>query len=245
MFRFRHVASSTYSLPCHYARALSASVSDMMLGRHDDIRHQKRRSPKTVSAQFPTTLHSFEWLNNIKYRTGKATYEENETCFKTMYQNLIRKTAEVQEKFNLEHSVSGQKIEFPKHRLVVIPKAVYCGHYTDETRAVVTCCWITSLCAYIFTTWQRIGVITLRMNLWCWKGSKQEVRLAYKGGKNDDNKKRVMVLGSAKRVATLRKEGKKNQSFWIFDQQHRSMKCSIISNHICQCNLFSTILQQS
>ena len=38
---------------------------------------------------------------------------------------------------------------------------------------------------------------------------------------------------------------KKNQSFWIFDQQHRSMKCSIISNHICQCNLFSTILQQS
>ena len=37
----------------------------------------------------------------------------------------------------------------------------------------------------------------------------------------------------------------KTQSFWIFDQQHRSMKCSIISNHICQCNLFSTILQQS
>ena len=38
---------------------------------------------------------------------------------------------------------------------------------------------------------------------------------------------------------------KKPQSFWIFDQQHRSMKCSIISNHICQCNLFSTILQHS
>ena len=38
---------------------------------------------------------------------------------------------------------------------------------------------------------------------------------------------------------------KKPQSFWIFDQQHRSMKCSIISNHICQCNLFSTIFQQS
>ena len=38
---------------------------------------------------------------------------------------------------------------------------------------------------------------------------------------------------------------RKTQSFWIFDQQHRSMKCSIISNHICQCNLFSTILQQS
>ena len=37
----------------------------------------------------------------------------------------------------------------------------------------------------------------------------------------------------------------KTQSFLIFDQQHRSMKCSIISNHICQCNLFSTILQQS
>ena len=35
------------------------------------------------------------------------------------------------------------------------------------------------------------------------------------------------------------------QSFWIFYQQHRSMKCSIISNHICQCNLFLTILQQS
>ena len=25
-------------------------------------------------------------------------------------------------------------------------------------------------------------------------------------------------------------------SFWIFDQRHRSMKCSTISNHICQCN---------
>jgi hypothetical protein len=34
--------------------------------------------------------------------------------------------------------------------------------------------------------------------------------LTYKGGKNDDNKKRVMGSGSAKRVATSRKEGKKN-----------------------------------
>jgi hypothetical protein len=33
--------------------------------------------------------------------------------------------------------------------------------------------------------------------------------LAYKGGKNDDNKKRVMVPGSAKRVVTSRIEGKK------------------------------------
>ena len=45
-------------------------------------------------------------------------------------------------------------------------------------------------------------------------------------------------------IVSAHKE-KKPQSFWIFDQQHRSMKCSIISNHICQCNLFSTLLQQS
>ena len=60
----------------------------------------------------------------------------------------------------------------------------------------------------------------------------------------------------ARKFATLRRNAlqqynklpsrrRKTQSFWIFDQQHRSMKCSIISNHICQCNLFSTILQQS
>ena len=60
VFRFRHVASFTYSLPCHYARTLSASVPDMTLGRQDDIKLQKRRSSKTVSAQFPTTLHSLE-----------------------------------------------------------------------------------------------------------------------------------------------------------------------------------------
>jgi len=76
----------------------------------------------------------------------------------------------------------GQKLELPKHRLVVIPKAVYSGHYSDETRAKVNCCCITSFCAHLFTTWQRIGVITLRMNLWRWKRSKQEVRLAYKRG---------------------------------------------------------------
>lgn len=34
--------------------------------------------------------------------------------------------------------------------------------------------------------------------------------MAYKRGKNDDNKKRVMVAGSAKRVATSRREGRKN-----------------------------------
>jgi len=33
--------------------------------------------------------------------------------------------------------------------------------------------------------------------------------LAYEGGKNDDNKKRVTVPGSAKRVATLKIEGEK------------------------------------
>jgi hypothetical protein len=34
--------------------------------------------------------------------------------------------------------------------------------------------------------------------------------LTYEGGKNDDNKKRVMVSGSAKRVATSKIEGEKN-----------------------------------
>ena len=84
-----------------------------------------------------------------------------------MHQNLFGRIAERQQEFNLEHSISGKKIELPKLILVVIPKAVYSGHYSDETRGVITCCWITSLSAYIFKTWQQIGVITLRTNLWC------------------------------------------------------------------------------
>jgi len=146
-------------IPC-YATSRTFSICT----RHD-IRLTRRpwaseaEKPQNFVGTVPHHPAYFELLDNCKYRIGKATDEESETCFKIMHQNLIESIAERQEKFNLEHSMFRQKIEFPKYRLVVIPHAVYCGHYSDETRAVVTCCWITSLCAYIFTTWQRIDVI--------------------------------------------------------------------------------------
>ena len=64
--------------------------------------------------------------------------------------------------------------------------------------------------------------------------------------KVDGTHKHLLDAGDANLMEhRIRTAKKKPQSFWIFDQQHRSMKCSIISNHICQCNLFSTILQQT
>lgn len=156
-----------------------------------------------MSVHFPTTLHSFECVDNFKYRTGKATDEEHETCFEIMHQNLIGRIAERQEKLNLEHSVSGQKIGLPKHRLGVIPKA-------DETRAVVICCWITP---YVHTYLRHgSGLASLHFVRICGveKGRSRKLGWHIKEGKKDDNKKRVMVPGNAKRVVTSRIEEKKN-----------------------------------